>query len=338
MENQMEVSLKEYGQFLAEVQNCMASSVEILARQKVQTAWQIGRLIADHLGQNTQKDYSKEFFTRLESDVKITKSVLYKMHSFYKTYPELPGQDAKLNWSHYRILSGIKEERRRQYLEDLTRDNDWSSHELRDKVKKTKIFEISEKAKENRENHVPKLIRPKRGKLFCYALVENEKLGQTQIDLGFKIFRSFEGLKNSSNKIIQTAKRDKNYTFRETSLEARQINVYKGYVTRIVDGDTIRVLLDLGFETYHEEILRLRGINAPEMKSEAGQSSARALKRILDDLPFVIIKTTAKDVYGRYVADVFLSDAKNEFPAQEVADEGIYLNQLLLDQDLAKPY
>jgi endonuclease YncB( thermonuclease family) len=41
------------------------------------------------------------------------------------------------------------------------------------------------------------------------------------------------------------------------------------------------------------------------------------------------------DGYGRYVADVFFSD-KNESDAQKIADEGIYLNQLLLDKGLVK--
>ena len=45
---------------------------------------------------------------------------------------------------------------------------------------------------------------------------------------------------------------------------------------------------------------------------------------------FLIIKTNKIDIYGRYIADVFFSE-NDEEDAQKVADEGIYLNQRLVD-------
>ncbi len=111
------------------------------------------------------------------------------------------------------------------------------------------------------------------------------------------------------------------------------MNIYKAELERVIDGDTLHVILDLGFKLTHREILRLRGINAPELSSAAGKKSAKALEKILKDVPFLIVKTTATDVYGRYVCDVYLGE-KNRDP-QEIADSGEYLNQLLLDQGVA---
>ncbi len=328
------IILKNYEKLLFQVRNhvekTQSSITKIVTRQKVEMAWNIGKSIEEHLGQQ-KTNHNKHLLERLSEDVGIAQSVLYKMRSFYKSYPELPRDDDKLNWSHYRVLSGIKSEESRKYLEDLTREKNLDAETLSKKIKKTRISEIREGSKARRFTAKPKKLYPKRGKLFSYALLKREELGQTCIDCGFVIFKSVENAQKNLGKIVETVKKNKNYSLQKTSLEARQINVYKGYLTRVVDGDTIHATLDLGFEIFHEEILRLRGIDAPEMSTAAGQKSSAALKRILKNIPFLIVKTTANDVYGRYVADVFLADEAGKFSAQEVADGGVYLNQLLLD-------
>jgi hypothetical protein len=50
-------------------------------------AWQIGKSIEEHLQKNTQLGYGEHLFEKLESDLRITHSVLYKMRSFYKNTP-----------------------------------------------------------------------------------------------------------------------------------------------------------------------------------------------------------------------------------------------------------
>ena len=67
------------------------------------------------------------------------------------------------------------------------------------------------------------------------------------------------------------------------------------------------------------------------------RKSAKTLKKILKDAPFLIVKTNKTDIYGRYIADVFFSD-KNETDVQKVADEGVYLNQALLDAGVVEEY
>ena len=61
------------------------------------------------------------------------------------------------------------------------------------------------------------------------------------------------------------------------------------------------------------------------------------LKDILKDVEFLIIKTNKTDIYGRYIADVFFSE-NGEIDEQKVADEGVYLNQKLLDLGAAEVF
>ena len=42
---------------------------------------------------------------------------------------------------------------------------------------------------------------------------------------------------------------------------------YNAEVTRVVDGDTVDALVDLGFNTYSKQRIRLYGINTPEIRT-----------------------------------------------------------------------
>jgi endonuclease YncB( thermonuclease family) len=125
--------------------------------------------------------------------------------------------------------------------------------------------------------------------------------------------------------------------YASTGLGSEQLHTYKAYLDKVVDGDTIRVTLDLGFKIRHKEILRLAKINSPEAETFEGKKSSEALTKILAEVPFLIVKTNKTDIYGRYVADVFLAE-KNATDPEKVASEGVYLNQLLIDSGVAEVF
>jgi micrococcal nuclease len=82
---------------------------------------------------------------------------------------------------------------------------------------------------------------------------------------------------------------------------------YDALVTRVVDGDTFDLQIDLGFGIIKKTRLRLYGIDTPEIR---GEESARGLAvkeavRILIEGKMVRVKTHKfKGKYGRYVAKV----------------------------------
>ena len=53
---------------------------------------------------------------------------------------------------------------------------------------------------------------------------------------------------------------------------------YKCELIKVVDGDTIDVLIDVGFSTFRKERVRLYGINAPESRTRDLEEKARGLK------------------------------------------------------------
>ena len=99
---------------------------------------------------------------------------------------------------------------------------------------------------------------------------------------------------------------------------------YKSQVKSVIDADTIDVLIDLGFGVHTMQRLRLYGIDAPEMKTEAGKIAKEYVKSVLlgaDAAMFVYVRTLKdkKDKYGRKLAVVYFDPVS-----------------MLLDQDESK--
>lgn len=341
-----EILSADYQKFLAEIQELISQTqsniVRNFTRQKVEMAWKIGQKIHRQLPKNTEDLYGKNLIEQLERDTRISKTVLYKMHSFYKAYSRrIPQDDEHLNWSHYRVLAGIKKADERKYLENLARENVWDARELQQEVTKTKIAQIRENKALKTVVEKKKNIKPQRGKLFVYKIKKIVGSEKYYFDCGFGVFREIietlpRGL-GKEDQIVLVSKEGGKYSIRKSTIRPQEMHTYKAFVEKPVDGDTIRINLDLGFGIFQHEILRLAKINAPEISTEAGKKSAKELEKILKTAPFLILKSIKTDIYGRYVADVFLAAAKNTDP-QVVADEGVYLNQLLLDRGVAEVF
>ena len=80
---------------------------------------------------------------------------------------------------------------------------------------------------------------------------------------------------------------------------------YACTVDRVVDGDTVDVVLDLGFDVRFFSRVRLYGIDTPESRTRDKDEKARGLisKKFLQDSladQDVVIKTKLKDSRGKY--------------------------------------
>jgi micrococcal nuclease len=86
---------------------------------------------------------------------------------------------------------------------------------------------------------------------------------------------------------------------------------YNATLTRVVDGDTLIVRIDLGFKVEVEQVVRLIGINAPEVvgsSKDAGLAAKEAVEGILATCGGKVrlrsFKPSSRDKYGRYLAEV----------------------------------
>jgi micrococcal nuclease len=105
---------------------------------------------------------------------------------------------------------------------------------------------------------------------------------------------------------------------------------YVKKVNKVVDGDTIDVDIDLGFDISFSSRVRLAGIDTPEsrtsdkMEKALGLESKAYLKHSIDNAKSVVIKTEKMDSsekYGRILGWVFL-DGSDKSINQEMIDKG----------------
>ena len=105
---------------------------------------------------------------------------------------------------------------------------------------------------------------------------------------------------------------------------------YVKKVSKVVDGDTIDVDIDLGFDISFSSRVRLAGIDTPEsrttdkMEKTLGLESKDYLKKAIDACTSVVIKTEKMDSsekYGRILGWVFLDGSEISIN-QKMIDEG----------------
>jgi micrococcal nuclease len=88
-------------------------------------------------------------------------------------------------------------------------------------------------------------------------------------------------------------------------------------VTKVVDGDTIDVIIDLGFDIMFSSRVRLAGIDTPESRTKdkeekvLGLESKEYLKKNLKDAKPIVIKTekmNSSEKYGRILGWLYINN------------------------------
>ena len=100
-------------------------------------------------------------------------------------------------------------------------------------------------------------------------------------------------------------------------------------VTGVVDGDTIDVDIDLGFNISYSQRVRLAGIDTPESRTKdkaekvLGLEVKQRLKDILTNASIVVIRTQKPDStekYGRVLGWLFVDGAEKSVNEALIAD------------------
>lgn len=107
---------------------------------------------------------------------------------------------------------------------------------------------------------------------------------------------------------------------------------YNCTVDRVVDGDTIDVVLDLGFSVLYKSRVRLFGIDTPESRTRNKDEKARGkmASKYLEDAVNsgdVVIRTELKDSRGKFGRVL-----------GTVVVDGVDINQAMCKAHLAVPY
>ena len=110
---------------------------------------------------------------------------------------------------------------------------------------------------------------------------------------------------------------------------------YKVKITRVIDGDTCDIDVDLGFGIFTKDRIRFMGIDTPESRTRnkkekaLGLAAKARLKEILKENKGNIILRTSKEgkgKFGRILGTLLIYDGKTS------------VNQMLIDEGHARNY
>ena len=98
---------------------------------------------------------------------------------------------------------------------------------------------------------------------------------------------------------------------------------YNATVTRVVDGDTIDAIVDLGFNTFKKVRIRMHGINAPESrtrdleeKKKGLAAKARLVEMLEENKNEFILVSHGVGKFGRCLGEIFLNKKENSVNKQ----------------------
>ena len=107
--------------------------------------------------------------------------------------------------------------------------------------------------------------------------------------------------------------------------------IRKAIVTKVVDGDTIDAIVDLGYHVKTETRFRFANVDAPEIYGKNATPEGFPAKQFVEEQLLgkeVYIKSLKTGKYGRWIADIYI----------EKDGQYISFNQLLVDKGFAVIY
>lgn len=106
---------------------------------------------------------------------------------------------------------------------------------------------------------------------------------------------------------------------------------YSATLIAIVDGDTLKLDVDVGFKIHVREVFRLARINAPELLTLEGMQSRNFIAEQLAKATALKVQTSRQENYGRWLAEILIQ-------TKDRASEWVNLNTLMLTSGHAAKY
>ena len=100
--------------------------------------------------------------------------------------------------------------------------------------------------------------------------------------------------------------------------------IYRGKLDRVVDGDTIDALIDVGFDIWFKKRIRFKGIDTWESRTrdleekkrglEAKKRTQELLEEVSSKSGYFRLRSHGVGKYGRVLADIFIQDKEGKDP------------------------
>lgn len=282
--------VKTYEQLVQAIRAAEQANQPPTREGNVRTGWTVGKLIDNHIEAN-------KLWGGYSADLykKLVKDFdvnasRFQERRFFARTFPDAAPDQGLSWRHYVEAMYIKDAKLRDDLLRTAERENWSARRIEKEVKK-----------------VPKALEEKPKPERISTALYGPYKGQKVLDLGFGNF------------------------YRPALLDNHDpVETYPATVISVIDGDTLDVLVDLGFGFTTLQKIRLAGLDAPEMDSKKGYETK---KFVVDELSKtegqILLKGAAPDKYNRWLSEVLLKSPAEKDP--------VSLNQKILTAGYARP-
>jgi len=273
--------------------------------RKMKVAWENGRDC------HTYKRETGTGINTIAQETGIVEATLQRFVRFYRYYPK--GYEESIGgkplmWGHYMAVLYLRDVKERQWYLEQAAANEWSTHELRRRVRNN-FYESASSP----DPQGPSL---------------SGEPGPGGAGVLNKIDQKFYTYSARVLKVVDadtlTVEVDVGFSMRyETKLRLRGINAAeKG--TKLGDEAKGFVEMELGFDVGHDirhQTQDTRHQNAPGVMCPVSGVS-------------IVIKTYKSEKYGRFLADVWY--LRGESDPEVILAKGKFLNQVLLDNGYAQ--
>ena len=280
--------------------------------------FQMGRQIGHILESAEQTGrYGKKLVPTLCRDIKqkygrgpSTRS-MRNMRKFASLYTEDTASPA-LSWSHYCVLLSIRDTDTRARLEQQAIRQNLDRDALQQLVSLT--------LQHNNDGIATFPLTPRKGTLQIAKLIRPDASTPPLLDVGFGV----QYVPNATTRLNNLEhgsclQRYVNGQLKPIECAPGERYCYRASLENVIDGDTVKMRIQLTGSIFICERLRLRGVDAMELNTPEGQKAKRALERLLHNKKNIIIHTYSTDRYGRYVADLV---ADNRYINKTLVEKG----------------
>jgi len=236
--------------------------------ERVETYWHIGDALQTHFRGHPRAEYGQQLVRNLSKDMGLGETTLWEILHFRRSLPILH-TCKESGWSHIRAVLRVPTQVQRLHYLRAAAEGSWSVRQLREAIRADAYGQATGQpwaVPPDEDPHQGRPLRARFGELYTYRTVGggDPASDELYLDLGFSVTcqAGLMGLRGLQlDQIVTVSQTGGTRAFADRTPRTRRYT-YVAWVQRIVDGDTLIAVVDLGLGHQTRPLrFRLRGID-----------------------------------------------------------------------------
>ena len=255
---------------------------------KVETYWHIGDALQTHFRGHPRAEHGQQIVHNLSKDMDLGATTLWEILHFRRALPVLY-TCKQIGWSHIRAVLRVPTQDQRLHYLRAADGGSWSVRQLKEAIRADAYGQATCQplaVPPDEDPHQGQPLRARFGEFHTYKVVGggDPASDELYLDLGFSVTcqAGLVGLIDASlDQLVTVSQAGDARTFAPRPPRTRRYT-YVAWVQRIIDGDTLIAVVDLGLGHQTRPLrFRFRGIgHGPSEPREHCYGNATATPRV----------------------------------------------------------